>query len=158
MFHKMPNGESDWVNHIRETVFPDQGASTLAGCGDIGGDCDPDSMCSDYSSLMAYWVFRSVGVLHSKFIAVHEQLLWDGSLDGLSIDQIAKDFSGVSPDQSRAKWIAVAFTMAGVIATGIDLSMPLRGMIGFASAGLTDVSLTSSGSDSVDVKSVKKYP
>ncbi|KAJ5117196.1 hypothetical protein N7448_004138 [Penicillium atrosanguineum] len=155
MFDTMPNGESDWVNAIWEVVFRDEGTSPLTGCGDIGGDCDPDSMCSNYSSVMAYWVFRSVGLLHSKINAVHEQLLWDGWLDGLSIDQIAKDFSSVSPDQTWAKWIAAAFSMAGGIATGIDLSKPLRGMIGFASAGLTDVSLTSSGSDSVDTTSVE---
>jgi hypothetical protein len=151
----LPNGESDWVNALWETVFPDEGASPLSGCGDIGGDCDPDTMCSDYSSAMAYWVFRSVGLLHSKVNAVHEQLLWDGWLDGLSIDQIAKDFTTVSPDQTWAKWISAAFSMAGGLATGIDLSKPLRGMIGFASAGLTDVSLTRSGSDSVDTTSVE---
>lgn len=155
MFDSMPNGESDWVNSLWEIVFPDEGTSPLTGCGDIGSDCDPSSMCSAYSSQMAYWVFRSVSILHSKVNVVHDKLLWTGWLAGLSIDQIAKDFSSVSPDQTWAKWISAAFSMAGGIATGIDLSKPLRGMVGFAAAGLTDVSLTNTGGDSVDVTSVE---
>ncbi|KAJ5389388.1 uncharacterized protein N7496_000456 [Penicillium cataractarum] len=155
MFDTMPNGEKDWVNNIWKVIFPNEGTSPLTGCGDIGGDCNPDDMCSDYQSVMGYWVMRSVGILHSKINAVHDQLLWTGWLDGLSIDQISKDFSTVSPDQEWAKWISAAFSMAGGIATGIDLSKPLRGMIGFAAAGLTDVSLTKGGSDAVDTTSVE---
>lgn len=82
MLETMPNHEDDWVNNLWETVFPNEGASSLSGCGDIGGDCAPDSMCSDYPSVMSYWVFRSVGVLHSKINSVRDQLLWTGWLDG----------------------------------------------------------------------------
>lgn len=46
--------------------------------------------------------------------------------------------------------------MAGGIATGIDLSKSLRGVIGFAAAGLTDVALSKGGSDAVDITSVEK--
>ena len=112
-------------------------------------------MYSDYPAVMAYWVMRSVGILHSKINSVRDQLLWIGWLDGLSIDQISKDFSTVSPDQEWAKWISAAFSMTGGIATGIYLSKPLRGMIGFAAAGLTDVSLTKGGPDTVDTTSVE---
>lgn len=155
MFETMPNHEDDWVNALWEITFPNEGASPLTGCGDIGSDCDPNSMCSAYPSEQSYWVFRSIALLHSKINSVRDQLLWTGWLDGLSIDQIGKDFSSVSPDQTWAKWIAAAFTMAGGIATGIDLSKPLRGMIGFASGGLTEVSLTPSGGDQVDTTSVE---
>lgn len=68
---------------------------------------------------------------------------------------MSKDFSSVSPDQTWAKWIAAAFTMAGGLATGIDLSKPLRGMVGFASGGLTEVSLSSTPGDTVDTTSVE---
>lgn len=155
MFYSMPNGEKDWVNNLWKTIFPNEGTSPLTGCGDIGGDCNPDDMCSDYPAVMAYWVMRSVGILQSKINSVRDQLLWTGWLDGLSIDQISKDFSTVSPDQEWAKWISAAFIMAGGIATGIDLSKPLRGMIGFAAAGLTDVSLSKRRSDAVDTTSVE---
>lgn len=155
MFDSLPNGEKDWVNSLWKVIFPNEGTSPLTGCGDIGGDCNPDDMCSDYASVMGYWTLRSVGILHSKINAVRAQLLWTGWLDGLSIDQISKDFSTVSPDQEWAKWISAAFSMAGGIATGIDLGKPLRGMIGFAAAGLTDVSLTKGGSDAVDTTSVE---
>lgn len=155
MFDTMPNGQKDWVNNLWKIVFPNEGTSPLTGCGDIGGDCNPNYMCSNYQSVMGYLVMRSVGILHSKINAVHDQLLWTGWLDGLSIDHISKDFSTVSPDQEWAKWISAAFSMAGGIATGIDLSKPLRGMIGFAAAGLTDVSLTKEGSDAVDTTSVE---
>ncbi|CAI7578221.1 unnamed protein product [Penicillium manginii] len=155
MLGSLSNGESDWVDSLWEVVFPGEGTSPLTGCGDIGSDCDPSSMCSAYSSEMAYWVFRSVGMLHSKVNVVHDKLLWTGWLAGLSIDQISKDFSSVSPDQTWAKWISAAFSMAGGIATGIDLSKPLRGMVGFAAAGLTDVSMTNTGGDSVDATSVE---
>ncbi|KAJ3540804.1 hypothetical protein NM208_g4897 [Fusarium decemcellulare] len=155
MLTTFPNGESDWLNKLWTTVFPNQGSSPLSGCGNIGGDCNVDSMCKDYSTPMAYWTMKSVAMLHSKINTVHSMLLWDGWLSGLSIDQIAKDFSSTNPTQDWAKWVAAAFSMAGGIATGIDLSKPLRGMIGFASAGLTDVSLTPSNSDMVDVTSVE---
>ncbi|KAJ5975116.1 hypothetical protein N7481_008823 [Penicillium waksmanii] len=71
---------------------------------------------------MAYWVFLSVSLLHSKVNVVHDKLLWTGWLVGLSIDQIAKDFSSVSPDQTWAKWISAAFSMAGRIATAEQVS------------------------------------
>ncbi|KAK7398693.1 hypothetical protein QQX98_011935 [Neonectria punicea] len=141
MLVTFPNHEQDWVNKLWTTVFPDQGSSPLSGCGSIGSDCNPDTLCQDYSSSMAYWTIKSVAMLHSKINTVHSTLLWDGWLAGLSIDQIAKDFSSTSPSQDWAKWVAAAFT--------------LRGMIGFAAAGLTDVSLTPSSSDNVDVTSVE---
>lgn len=155
MLTTFPNGEDDWLNKLWTTVFPNQGSSPLSGCGNIGGDCNIESMCQDYSSPMAYWTMKSVAMLHSKINTIHSMLLWDGWLSGLSIDQIAKDFSSTSPSEEWAKWISAAFSMAGGIATGIDLSKPLRGMIGFAAAGLTDVSLTSSSGDMVDVTSVE---
>ncbi|KAH7131540.1 hypothetical protein B0J13DRAFT_106091 [Dactylonectria estremocensis] len=155
MLVTFPNNEADWLNKLWTTVFPNEGSSPLSGCGSIGGDCNIDTMCQDYSTPMAYWIIKSVAMLHSKINTVHSMLLWDGWLAGLSIDQIAKDFSSTSPNQEWAKWVAAAFSMAGGIATGIDLSKPLRGMIGFASAGLTDVSLTKSSGDAVDVTSVE---
>ncbi|KAF7548513.1 hypothetical protein G7Z17_g7011 [Cylindrodendrum hubeiense] len=155
MLVTFPNHEEDWLNKFWTTVFPNEGSSPLSGCGSIGGDCNIDTLCQDYSSPMAYWVIKSVSMLHSKINTVHSMLLWDGWLAGLSIDQIAKDFSSTNPNQEWAKWVAAAFSMAGGIATGIDLSKPLRGMIGFASAGLTDVSLTKSSGDAVDTTSVE---
>lgn len=155
MFDTMWQGETDWVNSLWTTEFPNEGASPLTGCGDIGSDCSPNDMCSEYPTEQAYWVFRSVSLLHSKINVVHDKLLWDGWLDGLSIDQISKDFSSVSPNAKWLKWISAAFTMAGGLATGIDLSKPLRGMIGFASGGLTEISNTGSPSDNVDTTSVE---
>lgn len=108
MFETMPNHEDDWVNSLWEITFPNEGASPLSGCGDIGSDCNPDSMCSDYPSVQSYWFFRSIVLLRSKINSVRDQLLWTGWLDGLSIDQIGKDFSSVSPTQAWAKWIATA--------------------------------------------------
>ncbi|CAI7589279.1 unnamed protein product [Penicillium pancosmium] len=65
---------------------------------------------------------------------------------GTSLDWLAS-WAVDPPDQTWAKWISAAFSMAGVIATAIDLSKPLRGMVGFAAAGLTDISLTNTGGD-----------
>ena len=151
----LPDGEKDWVDKIWPIIFPNEGASPLSGCGDIGGDCPIDTNCQHYEAVMAYWVYKSVASLHSKINAVRAELLWTGWLDGLSIDQIAKDFSFTSPDQTWAKWVSAAFSMAGGFATGVDLSKPLRGMMGFAAAGLTDVSLTNGATDAVDKTSVE---
>ncbi|KAJ6130430.1 hypothetical protein N7512_003210 [Penicillium capsulatum] len=155
MFATVPKGEEDWVNTFWKTLNRGQGASPLTGCSEIGSDCNPPPLCSDYQSQMAYWTFRSVGILHSKINTVHSKLLWTGWLESLSIDQISKDFSSVTPNPTWAKWLAAAFTMAGGFTTGIDLSKPLRGMIGFAAGGMTNVGLTDSGGDSVDTTSVQ---
>ncbi|KAJ6134446.1 hypothetical protein N7523_000768 [Penicillium sp. IBT 18751x] len=74
-------------------------------------------------------------------------MIWDGWLEGLSIDRIAKDSSSVSPDQTWAKWIAAAFTMAGGIATEIDLSKPLRGMLRGFTRNLTVLDKAQEGGD-----------
>lgn len=155
MLSTFPDGEGGWVDKLWTTVFIDQGASPLSGCGNIGSDCTIDTLCQDYSTPMAYWTLKSVQMLHSKINTIHSMLLWDGWLAGLSIDQIAEDFSSVDPSSEWAKWISAAFTMAGGFATGIDLSKPLRGMVGFASGALSEVGNTSGNSDNVDTTSVE---
>lgn len=156
MFAAKSTGEEDWVNTFWKTLNRGEGTSPLTGCGEIGSDCNPPPLCSDYKSEMAYWTFRSVGILHSKINTVHSKLLWTGWLDSLSIDEIADDFSAVTPNPTWAKWLAAAFTMAGGFVTGIDLSKPLRGMIGFAAGSMTNVGLTDSGGNTVDTTSVQK--
>ncbi|EED15334.1 conserved hypothetical protein [Talaromyces stipitatus ATCC 10500] len=155
MLGSFTDGENNWVTALWQESFPGQGASPLTGCGDIGGDCAPDSLCSNYPSEMAYWVFRSVGNLHSKINSVRQQLLWTGWLNGLSIDQIHDDFTAVNPEPSWLQWVSAAFTMAGGVATGIDLSKPLRGMIGFASGAFNEIYNQGSSNVQVDVTSVE---
>lgn len=125
-------GEDDWVDKLWEKVFPNQGTSPLSGCGTVGSNCVPDEMCGNYPNEQAYWTFTAVGILHSKINYVHEKILWTGWLDGLSIDQISKDFSSPPPDTTWIKWLAAAMTIAGGFGTAVDWSKGLRGMIGMA--------------------------
>ena len=82
----------------------------------------------------------------------------DGWLDSLSIGRIGKDFSSDSPDQIWTRWIEAAFAMPSAIATGNGLNTLLKGLVGFAVSGLTEVSLTSTSGDQVDTKSVENRP
>ncbi|KAJ5808784.1 hypothetical protein N7474_010053 [Penicillium riverlandense] len=125
-------GEDDWVDKLWERVFPNQGTSPLSGCGTVGSNCVPDDMCGNYPNEQAYWTFYAVGLLHSKINYVHDKILWTGWLDGLSIDQISKDFSQPAPDDTWIKWLAAAMTIASGFGTAVDWSKGLRGMIGMA--------------------------
>lgn len=128
-------GEKDWVNRLWLDTFPDDGRSPLTGCGTIGSNCDAVANCSDYPSEQAYWTFTAVSSLHSKATAVRDQLLWKGWLGGLSIDQIAKDFSTPAPDYTWVKWVAISFTMMTAGATAIGVNPGTRGMSGMAAGG-----------------------
>ncbi|KAJ5382985.1 hypothetical protein N7517_000896 [Penicillium concentricum] len=155
MLISLPDGEKDWVNKLWDTVFHNDGVSPLTGCGEIGSDCNPKTACSDYPQAMAYWVFRTVGILHSKVNTVRSNLLWTGWLDGLSIDQIGEDFTPPVPDTSWVGWIAACFTMAGGAATAVDASVPLVGMLGMASGAMSAVSMEKGDDSHVDTTSVQ---
>ena len=155
MLSELPNGEKDWLNVLWKETFPDHGESPLQYCGTIGGECPIETDCQKYNPPIAYWVFYSVLTLHNKINSIHAELFWDGWLDGLSIDQIVKDFSVISPDYTWAKWIAGAFSMAAGFATGADLNKPLRGMMGMAGAGFAEVASAPSSHNNVDKTSVE---
>ncbi|KAJ5887381.1 hypothetical protein N7495_007422 [Penicillium taxi] len=158
MLNTLPDGESDWVNQLWLNTFPNEGASPLSGCSEIGGDCSPDDLCSVYPSQLQYWVFHEIYILHSKINMIHEQLLWTGWLDSLSIDQIGKDFTTITPAPVWAKWIAAAFSMAGSFASTVEIgTTQLRGMIGFTGSAFTEVGLTSTQSDKVDTTTVEDF-
>lgn len=150
-----PNGEKGWVDEMWALQFPNQGASPLQGCSDIGGNCAPDTLCQDYSNSMGYWVLHAVDLLHSKLNSVHTQLQWKGWLAGLSIDQISDDFTPPKPDNSWAKWVSVAFSMAGAINSGLELSSPVGGMLGMAGAAFTAIGSAEDQTPTVDTTSVE---
>ncbi|KAI0482678.1 hypothetical protein GGR56DRAFT_621050 [Xylariaceae sp. FL0804] len=149
MFTIWDNGESEWLDSIWDIAFPDQGKSPLSGCGEIGSDCVVPVMCQEYSSVMSYWVIASIGTLHSKINTIHSQLLWDGFVDSLSIDQIADDFSTPAPDNSWISWVSSALG----IASGAGLEV--NGMVGLASAAFGAAANIEGDGDVVDTTSVE---
>lgn len=147
--------EKDWVNKLWDIEFKHDGASPLTGCGKIGSDCNPPPLCSDYLEATSYWIFRTVGILHSKVNTVRSNLLWTGWLDSLSIDQIGEDFTLPTPDTSWAAWVSAAFTMAGGAATAAGGGAPLVGMVGMASAAAAEVANQKNDGSVVDTTSVQ---
>ncbi|KAJ6123368.1 hypothetical protein N7512_005833 [Penicillium capsulatum] len=141
------HGEHDWVNKLWLDSFPNDGKSPLSGCGTVGSTCDPSVYCSDYPSSQAYWAFTAVSALHSKITYVHDKLLWKGWLDGLSIDQIGKDFSVPTPDFTWLKWVAAAFSMATGGATSLGVDQGIR--------AFTAASTYKPSGNTIDTASVK---
>ncbi|KAK2761308.1 hypothetical protein FQN54_001830 [Arachnomyces sp. PD_36] len=145
-------GEHDWVNKLWLEVFYNDGGSPLTGCGKIGSDCIVETKCSEYPHAMAYWIFRTVGTLHSKVSSLRSDLLWAGWLDSLSIDQIEEDFTLPTPDNSRLRWVSAAFSIAGQALPG-----QVDGMLGLATDAMdaaADASEEDENNSHVDVNSV----
>ncbi|KAJ5909049.1 hypothetical protein N7495_001731 [Penicillium taxi] len=155
MFISLPNGETKWLDALWEVVFPQGGSSPLNDCGTINGQCPIESLCSNYPNEMSYWVFHETDALVSKVNIVHSTLEWNGWLDSLTIDQISEDFSSPPPSTQATQWLSAAFSMAGGIATGVGIGAPLEGMIGFAAAGFTAVSLSADNGAMVDTLSLE---
>ena len=146
--------EDGWVNKLWQYVSWDKGAAALAGCSEIGGDCPINNNCKDYPLDGYYWSFMSVLSLHSKISTVRSQLLWDGWLESLGVDQMAKDFTPPKPDDSWAKWVVMAFSLASNAATAGDAAGPVAGMIGLANTAWIKVR-QDSGQAKVDTASVQ---
>ncbi|KAK2751717.1 hypothetical protein FQN55_009158 [Onygenales sp. PD_40] len=156
-FNSLPDGEKDWVNSLYERTFPADiigGSSPLSGCGEIDGDCNPNGKCSDYPDEMTYWVYRSIAALHSKATTVRSQLLWEGWLASLNLEQIAEDFSPPEPDDSWVDWVPAAFEIAGKIAEHVPgPGSVLSGSIGLASAAFDFIK--SPEADKIDTTSIE---
>ena len=160
----LPDKEQEWVNKLWDKEFPGQGSSPYSGCSFISGQCPRPHDCSQYSSPARYWIFNSVYVLSSKLNTVNNHMMWDGLLDGLSIDQIGRDFSQPNPDQGWQRWVSAAFSVAGIlapvlgapwrIAGGTVTAGPMFTMAGGAFQMLNADGGTTSGAQ-VDTTSVK---